>query len=108
MEQDFIQYLLTLPPEQLKAMFEPYGQEMEMAGQLRQPGPQHSSPWGALLGGISDAVGNVGGAYQQKQVLKGMQGEAAGRTQGYLDYLRRMQAGQGATPDLTEASLLGY
>ena len=44
-------------------------QEMALAEQLRQRGPERSTPMGALIGGASSALGNVGGALMQKENL---------------------------------------
>lgn len=77
METDLMQLLMQLPPDKLEAMFRDYGQEqgvldqqMGLASDMRKPGPEHSTPWGALLGGLSNAVGNVGGAYMQGKNLE--------------------------------------
>lgn len=82
-------------------------QEMALAQQLRQCGPQRSSPLGALLGGLSNAVGNVGGAYLQKQGVEG-QRALAGRM-GLLQELLRQQRGAGAnalkSPAVDDATL---
>lgn len=110
MDEDFLALLEELPPEQLASMFFPYQQEqggldqqMALAQQLRQRGPGRSSPTGALLGGLSNAVGNVGGAVLQKKGL-GEQRALGGRMQqdatdrmGILaDLLRRRSAFRGA------------
>lgn len=98
-EDDFMALLQRYEAEgRLDELFQPFGQEqnvldqeMALAEQLRRPGPQRSSPWGAALGGLSNALGNVGGAVLQKrnldaqQALGGrMQGDAAGRMQALL------------------------
>lgn len=44
-------------------------QRMGMADMLRQPGPRHSSPTGALFGGIGNLVGALGGAHMQGQAM---------------------------------------
>lgn len=105
--EDFLTMLSSLPPEQLQAMFEPYQQEqgvldqqMQLAQQLRQPGRQHSSPIGALLGGLSDATGNVGGAVLQQRGLDAQgalgsrtQKDATGRMDALIGALRKRQGG---------------
>jgi len=116
MPPDFIAYLQTLNPDQLRALFAPYQQEqsvldqqMQMAGDMRKPGPEHSSPLGAALGGLSSAIGNIGGAYQQQKALGGMtalgqrqQQDAATRL---LDYLRRQPGQMGAAVGLPAMDL---
>lgn len=108
---DIMQYLQSLSPQELEAMFFPYqqqqsvyDQQMQMAQQTRQPGPTHSSPVGAAVGGLSDAIGNIYGAYQQKKALEGQealgtrqQQDASGRIRALLERLRQQQGG-GAAP----------
>jgi hypothetical protein len=72
MDTDFYQMLLQLPPDQLETMFRNYGQEqsvldqrMGIASDIRKSGGGHSTPLGALLGGLS----SVGGAYMQGKNL---------------------------------------
>lgn len=88
MPDELMELLQGLPPDELQAMLEPYQQEqsvldqqMALAGQLRQqPQQEHASVGGALAGGLSGALGNTVGAYQQQQGLKGQQ-ELGGRMQ---------------------------
>ena len=75
-DMDMVQLIMQLPPEQREALFRNFpqeqailGQQMDMATQMQRPGPQHSTPWGALLGGLSDALGKGGGAYMQGKTL---------------------------------------
>jgi hypothetical protein len=82
----------------LDELFQPFQQEqgvldqqMQLAQGMRERGPQRSSPTGALLGGLSNAVGNIGGAMLQKKGLEGqtalgqrMQGDASGRVGAIL------------------------
>lgn len=77
MDKTYMDLLKTLTPEQLAEMMQPYGQEqsvldqeMALAQQLRERGAQRSSPWGAALGGLANAVGDVGGAALQERGLK--------------------------------------
>jgi hypothetical protein len=59
--------------------FYPYQQEQSVLEQeaamgdkmQQQQGPQHGTPWGALLGGLSDAIGKGAGVYKQTQALQG-------------------------------------
>lgn len=118
MDADFLSLLSQMSDEEIQAMFQPLqqeqgvlDQEMALAEVLRRPGPQHSSPVGALVGGLSDAVGNIGGAYKQSQALEGqralgsrMQKDAAGRVSMLADrsrekaleeFLRQRQQGLG-------------
>lgn len=74
---DFSDLLQSLDPDQIAEMFFPYQQEqdaleqqMALAGQMRQPGPEHSTPMGALLGGLGNAAGNIGGAVLQNQNIE--------------------------------------
>jgi hypothetical protein len=48
-------------------------QQMMLAQQLAQPGAQRSSPMGALLGGLSNAIGKVGGAAMQSKAMAGQE-----------------------------------
>lgn len=65
----------TAKAELMKMLF-PYegeqnvlSQEMALAEQLRQRGPERSTPMGALIGGASNALGNAGGAFMQRKTL---------------------------------------
>lgn len=117
MPPDFLAMLEQMSPEQVQAMLEPYGQEkdvidqqMALAQQLRRPtdNGQHVTPLGAALGGLSNAVGNVAGAYQQRKGLEAqtnlggkMQADATGRFQALLKALRDQQA-KDQEPDATD------
>jgi hypothetical protein len=72
MDTDFYQLLLQMPPDQLEKMFRNFGQEQSVldqeagiASDIRKSGGGHSTPWGALLGGLS----SIGGAYMQGKNL---------------------------------------
>lgn len=120
--QDFLALLQEMSPEELAALFQPFQQEqnvlnqqMELAQQARQPGREHSSPMGALLGGMSNAVGNVGGAAMQakglgeQRALGGrMQQDATGRLEALLRRLKQQQGRPGSYEDLAPATMLGY
>lgn len=94
----------------LPELFQPFqqeqsvlNQEMQLAEGLRQNGPQRSTPTGALLGGLSRAVGNIGAAAMQQKGLEGqtalgkrMQGDASGRTGAIL---RAAMKRRGMNPD---------
>jgi hypothetical protein len=76
-------------------------QQMQIANQLRQqPQQEHASIGGALAGGLSGALGQIGGAMGQQKALAGqtalgqrMQGDAGKRMQLMLaDALRKKQA----------------
>lgn len=108
-DTDVFTMLAALPPEEQEAalmeMFFPYGneqgaldQEMALAQQLRQRGPERSSPTGSLLGGLSNAVGSVGGAALQAQGLDAqralggrMQGDASNRLKRLLQAMTQPQ-----------------
>jgi hypothetical protein len=107
MDDYFLELIQNLPPEQLAAMFQPFQQEqsvlqqqMDLASQLRQPsGVEHASTGGAILGGLSDALGNIGGANMQAHALEGqrdvgrrMQGDATNRMQLLAAILRKRNA----------------
>jgi hypothetical protein len=109
MDQNLFAMLEGLPDEQVLEMFYPYAQEqavldqeMALAERLRQPSEgQHVSAIGAALGGLSDAVGNVAGAYKQNKALEGqkalgakMQKEAAGRVGGFAKQQQEAQRQQ--------------
>jgi hypothetical protein len=88
---------------ELEKFFQPFENEeavlkgqAELAGQLRQPGRERSTPTGAIFGGLSNAIGNIAGAYQQNKALEGqralgtrMQQDASGRTAALLELLQR-------------------
>jgi hypothetical protein len=117
-DDDLLSILSQIPPEELpeelRAMFFPYGQEqgvldqeMALAQQLRQRGPERSSPVGAALGGLSNALGNAGGAYRQTETLgkmrdlnTKMQEDAVRRTRMAMDRdpLVEMLRQKGRTP----------
>lgn len=89
-------------------------QQMALAQQMREPGPRHGTPMGALFGGLSDAIGNVAGAVGQNQGLKGQadlvnakEKDATGRYQTWIDMLRKKQpAGSaGLLPTMSDADL---
>jgi len=90
-------------------------QQMALADQLRQGGPRHSTPTGALLGGISDALGKVGGAVKQhgamemqKDLGTTMQKDATGRMNALLQMLRQKQqpaGSMGLLPTMSDADL---
>lgn len=117
MSPDFLTMLEQMSPEQVQAMLEPYSQEqgvldqqMALAQQLRKPqdSGQHVTPLGAALGGLSNAVGNVGGAYMQHQGLNAqtalggrMQQDASGRLQALMDLLKKGRASE-AGPDAAD------
>lgn len=66
-------------------------QQMAMAGMLRQPGRQYTTPGGALLGGIGDAVGQITGAYLQRQAMgerEKIPGQRVQGRMGFVDLLR--------------------
>lgn len=99
-----LDFLNGLSDEQISEMFQAFQQQqgvleqkMAMAQGLRRPsGQQHVSPMGAALGGLSDAVGNVGGAFLQKKGLdeqtalgKRMQADASGRVKTFRDQSRQ-------------------
>lgn len=122
MDPSLLALLQSLPPEQLQAMFEPFQQEqsvldqqMGIAGQMRQPqGGEHSSPMGALLGGLGNAVGNVGGAMMQAKGLGGQtalggrqQGDATNRMRMILDILKQGQGAPGMMDAMEPAERLG-
>lgn len=101
---DFLELLSSMSPEEIDAMLQPFqqqqgvlDQQMALAQGLRRPsGQQHVSPMGAALGGLSDAVGNVGGAFLQKKGLdeqtalgKRMQADASGRVKTFRDQSRQ-------------------
>lgn len=85
--------LADLSEDEILQMLFPYeqeqgvlSQEMALAQQLRQRGPERSTPMGALLGGLSNVVGNAGGAHlqaknlaAQRELARLMQADAAGR-----------------------------
>lgn len=122
-EVDFLNLLQELSPEELSALFEPYQQEqsvldqqMALAGQLRQRGPERSTPTGALLGGLANALGNAGGAYLQGKGLEGqaalgkrMQADASGRMQALMEALnrRKSMASSELMPTLGDEYLMG-
>jgi hypothetical protein len=83
----------------LGELFQPFQQEQSVLdqqmqlgqGMREQRGPQRSTPTGALFGGLSSAIGNIGGAMLQKKGLEGqaalgkrMQGDASGRVGAIL------------------------
>lgn len=71
-------------------------QQMAQAQALRQPsGERHITGAGGAFGGLNDAVKNVWGAYQQKQLQDQQAALLDQKDQGrslYLDALRRRQA----------------
>lgn len=93
----------------LDELFQPYQQEqsvldqqMQIAQGMRERGPQRGTPTGALFGGLSNALGNIGGAMLQKKALEGQtalgkrqQAEASGRVSAIL---REMQRRKGIDP----------
>lgn len=105
---EFYALLASLPPEELEAMFAPYEQQqsvldkqMQLASQLRQQDQRpHASMGGAILGGLSNAFGDVAGAMGQQRSLEGqsalgatMQGDATKRIQLQLaEALRKKRA----------------
>jgi hypothetical protein len=89
---DVLAMLSDLPPEEqtaaLMKMFFPYeneqgvlDQEMALAQQLRQRGPERGSPTGALFGGLSNAIGGIGGARLQAKGVENQRAYGA-RAQG--------------------------
>lgn len=106
---DVMTILENMSPEQLEGLFRAFPQEqrvldqqMALATQARQPGAQRGTPTGALLGGLSNAIGNVAGARRQQQALEGqqalgqaMQQDAAGRARLLMNALNRRRAGGG-------------
>ena len=70
---------------------------MGMADMLRQPGPRHSSPTGALFGGIGNLVGSLGGAHMQNKAMGNkadlLDKADAGRM-SFAEALRRYKAKQ--------------
>jgi hypothetical protein len=113
-----LQYLQQQPGG-LEQYFEPYQQEqdvlnkhMGLAQGLMQGGPQHTSPLGALLGGLSDAAGKLGGNYLQQKDLGGltqvgqhMQGDAAGRLRALLQAIQASRVGAGDVDPSSTAGL---
>lgn len=105
---DLMQLLGELTPEELVEMFYPYeqeqrvlDQEMATGQQMQQRGPERSTPTGALLGGLANALGGFGGAAMQakglgdQRALGGrMQGDAANRME-VLERLLRQKRGMG-------------
>lgn len=80
MDASILEALGMLSPEELEQAFTPYELQMQMAEALRKPsGKQHSTGWGAALGGLGDAVGNVSGAYFQKKAGNQMQADMLAR-----------------------------
>lgn len=93
----------------LGELFQPYQQEQDVLSQqmhlaqgMRQRGPQRSTPTGALFSGISNALGNFGGAMLQQKGLEGQaalgkrqQTEASGRVGAIL---REFQRRKGVDP----------
>lgn len=69
-------------------------QQMSMADMLRQPGRQYTTPGGALLGGIGDAVGQITGAYLQKKAMGEREGIPGQRVQGRMGFVELLR-GQG-------------
>src|SRR5688572_856054 len=102
---DVMAMLADLPPEEqtaaLMEMFFPYeneqgvlDQEMALAQQLRQRGPERASPTGALFGGLSNALGSANSARLQEAGLgkqralgERMQGDATSRLEMLLRQL---------------------
>lgn len=85
MDDNLIDFLASMDPEELNALlaqsFTPYQQEqgvleqeMAMAQQLGQRQPDRATPSGAFLGGLSNAIGSIGGAYRQGKALEGQRG----------------------------------
>lgn len=81
-QDDLIAYLSEMDPEELNSLlskaFTPYqqeqdvlNQEMAMAQQMGQRQPDRRTPSGAFFGGLSNAIGQIGGAYKQNQALEG-------------------------------------
>jgi hypothetical protein len=90
-------------------------QQMAIAGQARQPGGERSTPTGALLGGLSNAIGNIAGAHMQQKALEGqtnlgkrMQGEAASRVGRGLKAMKGRRRGTVADvdPDMSPGAQL--
>lgn len=82
MDEELLSSLLTdMSPDDLANMFYPYQQEqgvleqqMSIGQDMRQPGRQYASPIGALLGGLGDVAGSVGGSALQARGLAGQRG----------------------------------
>jgi hypothetical protein len=99
----------------LEELFQPFEQEqgvldqqMAMGQQLRQPGAMRGTPVGSALSSLSNAIGGLGGAYQQNKALEGqralgerMQGDASGRTAALMELLRQRQSLKGAKAKAT-------
>lgn len=103
MNEDLINFLASMDPDELNALlsqsFTPYQQEqgaleqeMAMAQQLGQRQPDRQTPMGAMLGGLSNAIGGAAGAYKQGKALEGQRG-LAGRMQA--DAVAQARAGLG-------------
>jgi hypothetical protein len=111
---DVLTMLAQLPPEEQEAalmeMFYPYAneqgaldQEMALAQQLRQRGPERGSPTGALFGGLSNALGSANSARLQEAGLKNqralggrMQGDATSRFKRLFQAMTQQQQGMPA------------
>jgi hypothetical protein len=111
MDDDFIALLEeALAQGGLDSLFQPFqqeqgvlDQEMALAQQLRQPGRERSTPGGALLGGLSNALGGLGGAVLQQKGLGAqrelgtrMQQDASGRMETLIRLLRQRKDQQAA------------
>lgn len=105
--------LQGLPPEVLQQLMGLSGIPDEMALQDQRGGmgqqlreganQQFRSPMGAALGGIGNAIGQIGGAYQQGQALdaKGALIEKAVKGRGsYADLLKRKQQTDAMAPPM--------
>jgi len=111
----FLDYLRNLDAQGLlEGAFEPYQQEEDVLNKkqalhqgLMQPGPQHTSPLGALLGGLSDAAGKIGGNYLQKGDLAGLTGIGQHMQADAVGRVRSMFPGGAGDPNLALLKALG-
>jgi hypothetical protein len=93
----------------LEDLFTPFQQQQQLIAQAQQA-PRPASPTGAVLGGLSRAIGTGG----QAALNKKMQGDASGRLQALME-MRQKQMGINpetglmatAVDDATLASLFG-
>jgi hypothetical protein len=80
MDASTLEALGLLSEDELRQAFTPYELQLQMAEALRRPsGRQHSTGWGAALGGLGDAIGNTAGAYFQKEAGNAMQQDMLAR-----------------------------